>query len=151
MVWFNSIFSDCDLPVNLFSPPQKTVGWLAQIHQATPEEAVLSYYEAVNHGDLELMKELLDPGDESNSRFLHAFGDTLNSGIRFRLEDVRLYIVENSDKWTRIRTNHHQYMYQKERLMAETDAGGEYTLIRKNNRWYFIGMGDPIRPGWKVE
>ena len=97
------------------------------------------------------MKELLDPGDESNSRFLHAFGDTLNSGIRFRLEDVRLYIVENSDKWTRIRTNHHQYMYQKERLMAETDAGGEYTLIRKNNRWYFIGMGDPIRPGWKVE
>ena len=26
LVSFNSIFSNCDLPVNLFSPPQKTVG-----------------------------------------------------------------------------------------------------------------------------
>jgi hypothetical protein len=62
-----------------------------------------------------------------------------------------IYVVEESEKWTRIRTNHRQKVFQDGHLIAEADSGGEFTLIQKDNKWYFLGVGDPIPPGWLLE
>jgi len=112
---------------------------------------VLNYYRAVNEGNVELMATLFDPADESNQRFLDGFRSLLESGTIFELSSPKIYIIEENDQWTRIRTNHYQKMFQDGRLVAEAESGGEYTLIRRNDKWYFIGMGDPIRPGWLID
>lgn len=118
------------------------------VGQSTPQEAIQSYYKAVNEGNSELMAELLDASDESNQRFLEGFKDSLKTDLRFQIENVQIYVIEQNEKWTRIRTNHHQRFYQHGNLIAESESGDEMTLINKGGRWYFIGMGDPIPPGW---
>lgn len=119
--------------------------------QSTPQDAVLNYYHAVNERNVELMATLFDPEDESNQRFLDGFRNLLESGTIFELSSPKIYIIEEDAQWTRIRTNHYQKMFQDGRLVAEAESGGEYTLIRKGDKWYFIGMGDPIRPGWLID
>lgn len=121
------------------------------VGQSTPQEAIQSYYQAVNEGNSELMAELLDASDESNQRFLEGFKDSLKTDLRFKIENVQIYVIEQNEKWTRIRTNHHQGFYQHGNLIAESESGDEMTLINKDGRWYFIGMGDPIPPGWLLD
>lgn len=118
------------------------------VSQSTAQEAVLSYYQAVNEGNSELMAKLLDASDESNQRFLEGFKDSLKADIQFNIENVRIYIIEQDEKWTRIRTNHYQKLYLHGDLIAAAESGEEMTLINKEGRWYFVGMGDLIPPGW---
>lgn len=98
-----------------------------------------------------MMEALLDPEDESNQRFLRGFQDISENAIALEVGYPQIYVVEESEKWTRIRTNHHQKVFQNGRLIAEADSGGEFTLIRKGDKWYLIGVGDPIPPGWLLD
>jgi len=36
-------------------------------------------------------------------------------------------------------------------IVFDTDSGSNFTLVRKGEKWYFIGLGDPIPPGWITE
>ena len=139
------------LPTQSSAPQATDASPTPGVSQSTPQEAVLSYYQAVNDANPELMAKLFDPKDESNQRFLDGFRKTLDAGTSFELSNPQIYVIEENERWTRIRTNHYQKMFQDGNLVADAESGGEYTLIRQNGKWYFIGMGDPIRPGWLLD
>jgi len=119
--------------------------------QETPQDAISSYYEAVNFGDVELMRQLMAPGDESSQLFLSGFEEMLKKGIRMEVTDISLYVVEEIDDMVRIHANHQQKVTDDGQVVFDTESGSDFTLVRKGDKWYFIGLGDPIPPGWKIE
>jgi len=119
--------------------------------QGTPQDAISSYYEAVNLDDVELMGQLMAPGDESSQLFLSGFEESLNQGLRMELTDISLYVVEETDNMVRIQVNHQQKMTDQGQIIFDTESGSNFTLVRKGDKWYFIGLGDPIPPGWIIE
>lgn len=139
------------LPTHASTAPVIDASPTPEVNQSTPQEAVLSYYQAFNERNPQMMEALLDPEDESNQRFLRGFQGISENAIALEVGYPQIYVVEESEKWTRIRTNHHQKVFQNGRLIAEADSGGEFTLIRKGDKWYLIGVGDPIPPGWLLD
>lgn len=138
-------------PGQLSTPAVVIVSPTPEVNQSSPQEAVLSFYQAFNTRNTQMMSALLDSEDESNQRFLRGFQEIPENALTLELSQPQIYVVEESKTWTRIRTNHHQKVFQDGHLIAEADSGGEFTLIQKGNKWYFLGVGNPIPPGWLLE
>lgn len=119
--------------------------------QGTPEDAIYSFFEAMNSGDIEPMRQLVDPEYESNQIFLKGFEEGLKQGLRIEVTDISLYVVEETGDMARIHANHQRTMTDNGQIVFDTESGSDFTLVRKGDKWYFIGLGDPIPPGWIIE
>ena len=121
------------------------------IRQGTPQETIFSYFEVINSGDIELMRKLVDTENKSNQIFLKGFEEMMKQGLRIEVTDISLYVVEETGDMVRIQTNHQQKMTDNGRVVFDTESGSSFTLVRKGDKWFFIGLGAPIPPGWIIE
>ncbi len=124
---------------------------LQQVKQSTPEDAAISLEEALNRNDFETMDALLYPSDESNQVFLRGYEMMLNDGVTVTNDDVSVAIVEQTESMARLRTYFYQTIYKNGEVLSEGRNGSWYTLTEKDGKWYFIGLADPVPPGWIIE
>ncbi|MCP4090362.1 MAG: hypothetical protein GY746_11295 [Gammaproteobacteria bacterium] len=135
--------TSCDTPTTLKPQPDSTnnVDGIL-VKQSTPEEAVLSFYQAMNDGDISKMKSLIDENDESSQVFLQGFAIGTDKGISITAEDISIYTIEESESSARIKSNIYMTVRQNGELISESSSGGWFTLIQKQSKWYFIDLGD---------
>ena len=121
------------------------------IDQSTPEATVLNLYEAFNDDDAQLLQALLDMDDDSNRKALKGFKLLVASKLHYEITDVEMDVVENDGRMARIRTRYHHTVTMGDEVVADTRAGAELTLVNRDGRWYFIGLGQWPPPGWGGE
>ncbi len=124
---------------------------LTEVNQSSPEETVLSFYEAMDNGDIDMMKMLIDPNDESSNLFVKGFVLGLEQGIAGDTIDIEVNIVEETDALARVRSYFYETTYKNDELLWEGSNGGWFTLVKKDGKWYFIGLADPVPPGWILD
>ncbi len=124
---------------------------LTMANQSTPEEAVLSFYAAMDGGDIDMMTALIEADDESSNLFLEGLAMNVEQGVHGYTTDIEIYTVEETDNVARVRSYFYERMYKKNELLWEGSNGDWFTLVEKDDKWYFIGLADPIPPGWIIE
>ncbi len=122
-----------------------------QVRQSTPEETVMSYYTAKDNNDIDAMRLLIDNTDESSRTFLQGFINGVNSGVVGESTNIRINVVEKTESFARIRTNYYGTLSRGNELIMDGETGSTLSLVRKGDKWYFIGLADPIPPGWILE
>ncbi|MCP4089013.1 MAG: hypothetical protein GY746_04390 [Gammaproteobacteria bacterium] len=121
------------------------------VNHSTPEEAVLSFYEAMDSSDVEMMNALIDSSDESSILFVEGFAKGTEQGIFAKINDIEIFTIEKTEKMARLRSHYFQSIYANNELVSEGLNGGWFTLIEKDAKWYFIGLADPVPPGWILD
>ncbi len=122
-----------------------------KVLQNTPEEATISFLEAWDNNDIEAMTQLIDDSDESNQTFLNGFTTIVKEGLSSETINIRLDVVEKTDTFARVRANYDATLSHGGRLIIDGESGSTLSLVRKGDKWYFIGLADPIPPGWILE
>ncbi|MFZ1474671.1 MAG: hypothetical protein WBD79_27430 [Anaerolineae bacterium] len=121
------------------------------IDQTSPRSSVMSLYQAINDGNLQAMKTLLDPDDDANQKALNGFQKALADGIQFEITEVLIDVAEETDEFARIQTTARQVVRHNGEIRSNSTTGDYLSLIKKDNKWYFIGFGQWPPPGWIVE
>jgi len=151
MVLLLIALAGCSLTSSLDGMGSQSVGAGPVVLQSTPEEAVTSFYQAVDGYDFASMQALMEPTDNSNKSFMVGFRQGITEGISGETTNIRTHIVEQTDDMVRIQVNHHQTTYRNDELLLDNESGNWFTLVKEDGCWYFIGLGDPVPPGWTIE
>lgn len=121
------------------------------IDQTSPRSSVMSLYQAINDGNLQAMKTLLDPDDDANQKALNGFQKALADGVQFEITEVLIDVAEETDEFARIQTTARQVVRHNGEIRSNSTTGDYLSLIKKDSKWYFIGFGQWPPPGWIVE
>lgn len=117
--------------------------------QSNPEATIRSYLELARRGDWRTLRTLVKPGDKDSEAYLQQFERFAKQGGRSEVTDIRLDVVEQTETIARIQmSGHFRVTDGNGKLLADTDSGGFFSLVKISNRWYFLGLGQPLPPGW---
>jgi hypothetical protein len=119
------------------------------IDQSTPEAAIRSLNDALTRGDVGAVEALVYPGDKSSADAIAGLRELVARGGVSYVSDLKIDVVANDGNVARARTSEHNRVVLKtgEPLLDE-QTGNLYTLMKKGDRWYFIGLGQQVPPGW---
>ncbi len=123
----------------------------AVVDQSTPEIAVENLYRAFNTHDSAMFRALIDPDDPDREKLVQGFEKLMASGIVYEQSDLTMAIVESTSDMTRVRAYFRERITIDGELVNDEDSGAELTLVARNGRWYFNGLGQWPPPGWIVE
>lgn len=129
------------------APTRPTVA----VDQSTPEIAVENLYKAFNTHDSAMFRALIDPDDPDREKLVQGFEKLMASGIVYEQSDLTMAIVESTSDMTRVRAYFRERITIDGELVNDEDSGAELTLVARNGRWYFNGLGQWPPPGWIVE
>lgn len=119
--------------------------------QSTPHEAIFSFYQAMDMSDAERLSLLVDPSDKSSLAFVEVFQDDKGIDIRSETTDIEVDIIEETGDRVRARVYFTQVLYLDNEILSEGENGDVFTLVARDGKWYFIGLADPIPPGWLLD
>jgi uncharacterized protein YchJ len=119
--------------------------------QSTPEAAVQSLLKAFNEGDIKAVERLIDPSDESNQMILDGLKRGIESGATMKFTQIETILAENTGEMARVQVRFHQVFRIEDEVVSDERSGDLYTLIKKGEKWYFIGLGQFPPPGWVTE
>ena len=119
------------------------------IDQTSPESTVRSHYDAMNGDDAQALQALVYPGDTSSSLFVKGFKELIGTGGYIRITNLQVYVVENDSKVARATVSYDEkVVLGSGQVLLEGASGSFHTLVNKDGRWYFIGLDQPLPPGW---
>jgi hypothetical protein len=117
--------------------------------QSNPEATIRSYLELASRGDWKTFRTLVKPGDKDSDAYLRQFERFAKQGGRSEVTNIRLDVVEQTETIARIQMSGHFRVTDGDgKLLADTDSGDFFSLVKIDNRWYFWGLGQPLPPGW---
>ena len=119
--------------------------------QSTPEAAVLSLLEAFSKKDVETVEKLMEPKDASNKIVLEGFKKGIEAGASMEITEIETVLIENNGRIARVLARFRQIIRMDNAIISDERSGGMYTLIKKEDKWYFIGLGQFPPPGWVEE
>jgi hypothetical protein len=119
--------------------------------QSTPEAAVQSLLKAFNERDVEAVEQLIEPTDKSNQLILEGLIKAIDIGATMEVSQIEITLAENTGEMARVNASFHQVLRIENEVVSDEPSGGMYTLIRKDGKWYFIGLGQFPPPGWVKE
>ena len=141
----------CSLAVSEDGMGSESVGAGPVILQGTPEEAVQSLLDAFVDGDVKTVERLIEPSDESNQMILDGLKNGIASGATMEITDIEIILAENTGEMARVQASFHQVFRTNDDVVSDERSGAMHTLIKKGDRWYFIGLGQFPPPGWVKE
>ena len=119
------------------------------IDQTTPESTVRSLYEALERGDMQAVRSLVHPADKDSALFVQRLEAAIQEGARVVISDLTIDVVANDGQIARARVSHGgKVVSASGEVLQEGPTGAFHTLVNKDGRWYFIGLDEPMPPGW---
>jgi hypothetical protein len=119
------------------------------VDQSTPEKAIRSLSEAFIRGDALAVAALVYPGDTDGADLVRGFQAFVAKRGVVHMTDLEIDVVANDGKVARARTRYYnKVMAESGEIILEGQTGSLYTLMRKEGRWYFVGLGQQVPPGW---
>jgi hypothetical protein len=122
---------------------------ISNVDQSTPELVVQSYLEARDRGDWQTIRSLVKPGDKDSEAGLDSIERFVKQGGRSETTNIKIDLVEESGSIARIQVRCHFKAYGKDdRVLLDYDTSELLSLVRLDSKWYFLGFGQAIPPGW---
>jgi len=119
------------------------------VDQTTPSAAVRSLYEALGRGDMQAVRSLVHPADKDSDLFVRSLETAIQEGAYVLISDLQIDVVANDGQIARTRVRHGgKVVSGSGEVLQEGPTGAFHTLVNKDGRWYFIGLGEPMPPGW---
>jgi hypothetical protein len=117
--------------------------------QSTPEAAIRSLNDAYNRRDVKTVRVLVKPNDPASNAYLAKYEDFVKQGGGHQIDNVEVDIVENSEGFARARMRAQiKIITGTGQTIADSQGGGLYSLVKLQERWYFVGLGQAVPPGW---
>jgi len=147
--WFHSIFAILMTVVLSACSGSATSTPVSDVDQSTPEAAIRSLNDAITRGDIRAVESFVYPGDKASEDFLRGFSQFVAEGGVSYVTDLRIDVVANDGKIARARTSEHdQVVLKSGKILLDEPTGDLYTLVKRDDRWYFVGLGQQVPPGW---
>ena len=64
------------------------------------------------------------------------------------MTNMEIQVVENSGAVARVQVRGHQVLRMGDEVVSDERSGDQYTLAKKGDKRYFIGLGQFPPPGW---
>ncbi len=117
-------------------------------NQATPELAVKSLLKAFSEKDISAVKQLTLPKDSSNQIVIKGFQKAIEEGVSMEFADIEIKVKEDSPNLARVQVSFHQIIRIDDQIISNERSGALYTLVKQDDKWYFVGLGQFPPPEW---
>ncbi len=121
------------------------------VDQSTPEAVVESFITAGNENNIDLLWAIMDHEDPSNRQALEGARKIKASGLVFLATNVKVTIVENDGQTARVRAVFDQTIKLHDEVLGSGETGGEFTCVKRDEKWYLVGVGQSPPPGWVID
>ncbi len=122
---------------------------IVDVDQSTPVATVQSYLDAASRGDWQIVRALVKPGDKDSEAYLKRFEDFAKQGGHTQLSNAKIDVVEEGGPIARIRMSGHFKVFAGNgEVLSDFDTGDFFSLVKVDGRWYFVGLGQALPPGW---
>lgn len=119
--------------------------------QSTPEVTIRSLYDAINRSDLATVKLLVEPGDKDSEPFVKGLNEMISKGATWHVSDLEVDLVAQDGETARAQSRQYDKLVLKSgEVYMEGPTGNLHTLVRRDGRWYFRGLGQQVPPGWII-
>jgi hypothetical protein len=119
------------------------------IGQSSPEAAVRTLYDALQRGDVEAYRTVLDADDPHSGELVYGFEKALAAGYSFEAEDLEVQIVREETEAARVRTYFSQKILFKGQVVDDTQLTGDVIdLVKRGDKWFVQAFG---RDAWLDE
>lgn len=119
------------------------------IDQSSPEATVRTLFDAMQRGDVETYRAVIDPKDPHFDEMVDGFEKALATGYSVEAEDLEVQIVREEVETVRVRTYYSQKILFKGQTIDHTEqSGGLMNLVKRNGRWFVRAFG---RDAWLDE
>jgi len=117
-------------------------------NQATPELAVKSLLKAFSEKDISTVKQLTLPKDSSNQIVIKGFQKAIEEGVSMEFADIEIKVKEDSPNLARVQVSFHQIIRIDDQIISNERSGALYTVVKQDDKWYFVGLGQFPPPEW---
>ena len=117
-------------------------------NQTTPELAVKSLLKAFSEKDISAVEQLALPEDSSNQIVIKGFQKAIEEGVTMEFADIEIKVKEDSPNLAQVQVSFQQIIRIDDQIISNERSGALYTLVKRDDEWYFVGLGQFPPPGW---
>jgi len=123
----------------------------SSLDQSTPEATIRTLYDAINRNDLSTVEQLAEPGDKDSEPFIKGLRELISQGASWNISDLEVDVVAEDGQIARAQSHQYDKLVLKSgQVYMEGSTSNLHTLVKKNGRWYFRGLGQQVPPGWII-
>ncbi len=123
----------------------------ASLDQSTPEATIRTLYAAISRNDLSAVEQLVELGDKDSDPFIKGLSELISQGASWHVSDLEIDVVAEDEQIARAQSHQYDKLVLKSgQVYMEGATTNLHTLVKKNSRWYFRGLGQQVPPGWII-